>query len=212
MQNHSHMLVCIGASFKKLAKMLGVSEEEGLRLFELYWEAVPALKELKDRVEKFWESTGKKYILSIDKRKLFVRSKHSLINLLFQSTGALIMKYGSLETAYRLDQKDLLGDPFFDSRDAKKIFSMIIYHDEQQYDMHSDLITIHKYKTEEEAKENLILTNNGISHVGDEFWVADENVLTTTIEESIKHVCDNFKVKVPIGIEFNVGTNWSECH
>ena len=87
-----------------------------------------ALKELKDRVEKFWESTGKKYILSIDKRKLFVRSKHSLINLLFQSTGALIMKYGSLETAYRLDQKDLLGDPFFDSRDAKKIFSMIIYH------------------------------------------------------------------------------------
>ena len=58
-----------GASFKKLAKMLGVSEEEGLRLFELYWEAVPALKELKDRVEKFWESTGKKYILSIDKRK-----------------------------------------------------------------------------------------------------------------------------------------------
>ena len=84
--------------------------------------------------------------------------------------------------------------------------------DEQQYDMHSDLITIHKYKTEEEAKENLILTNNGISHVGDEFWVADENILTTTIEESIKHVCDNFKVKVPIGIEFNVGTNWSECH
>lgn len=40
---------------------------------------------------------------------------------------------------------------------------MIIYHDEQQYDMHSDLITIHKYKTEEEAKEKLILTNNGIS-------------------------------------------------
>lgn len=100
--------------------MLGVSEEEGLRLFELYWEAVPALKELKDRVEKFWNLLVK-YILSIDKRKLFVRSKHSLINLLFQSTGALIMKYGSLET-YRLDQKGLLGDPFFDSRDAKKYF------------------------------------------------------------------------------------------
>lgn len=120
--------VMYGATYKKLAKMLGVSEEEGKRLFDLYWEGVPALKELKERVEKFWESTGKKYILSIDKRKLFVRSKHSLVNLLFQSTGALIMKYGNLETAKRLDDVNLLGDPFFDTRDAKKVFSMIVYH------------------------------------------------------------------------------------
>ena len=117
-----------GASFKKLAKMLGVSEEEGLRLFELYWEAVPALKELKDRVEKFWESTGKKYILSIDKRKLFVRSKHSLINLLFQSTGALLMKYGTIEICKSLEDQDMLGDPFEDTSDSYKVFQMIVYH------------------------------------------------------------------------------------
>lgn len=117
-----------GASPTKLAKMLKVSEKEGKRLYDLYWDGVPALKELKERLEKFWESTGKRYILSIDKRKLFVRSKHSLINLLFQSAGSLLMKYGNLETAKRLDEAGLLGDPFFDTRDAKKIFSMIIYH------------------------------------------------------------------------------------
>lgn len=197
-----------GASAKKLAKMMSVSDKEGERLYNLYWEAVPALAELKARVEKFWESTGKKYILSIDKRKLFVRSKHSLVNLLFQSTGSLIMKYGTLETAKRLDEKGLLGDPFYDLRDAKKIFSLIIYHDEQQYDMHPDLIPIYKYSTKEEAEANLIVSNNGVSHVGDEYWVAGENILTTTIDESIKYACDNFKLRVPINVEFNIGRCW----
>lgn len=120
--------ILYGASYKKLIKMLGLSDKEAKKMFELYWDGVPALKELSKRVADFWESTGKRYILSIDKRKLFVRSKHSLVNLLFQSTGALIMKYGNLETAKRLDDLGLLGDPLFDTRDAKKIFSMIIYH------------------------------------------------------------------------------------
>lgn len=197
-----------GASYKKLAKMLAISEKEGERLYDLYWDGVPALKELRDKVEKFWESTGKKYILSIDKRKLFVRSKHSLINLLFQSTGSLIMKYGNIEVAKRLDDLGLLGDPFYDERDAKKIFSMIIYHDEAQYSVHPDLISIKKYKTEEEAKANLIVHNNGVSHVGDEFWITEENILSKTLDESIQLVCDNFKIKVPIGIEYQVGADW----
>lgn len=204
--------ILYGASYKKLIKMLKISDAEAKRMFDLYWEGVPALKELSTRVESFWNSTGKKYILAIDKRKLFVRSKHSLVNLLFQSTGALIMKYGNLETAKRLDELGILGDPFFDTRDAKKIFQMIIYHDEAQYDVHPDLIPIHKYKTEEEAKANLIVSNNGVSHVGDEFWIAGENILSKTLDDSIKFACDSFKMRVPIGIEFNVGTTWAECH
>lgn len=204
--------VMYGASYKKLAKMLNVSDEEGQRLFDLYWEGVPSLRELKERVEQFWESTGNKYILSIDRRKLFVRSRHSLINLLFQSTGSLIMKYGNLETAKRLDEMDLLGDPFYDTRDAKKIFSMIIYHDEAQYSVHPDLINILKFNNEEDAKAALEVHNNGVSHVGDEFWIAQSNILNETLDASIKHICDNFRIRVDIGIEWQVGMNWADCH
>lgn len=81
-----------------------------------------------------------------------------------------------------------------------------------QYDVHPDLLPIHKYSTEEEAKANLIVHNNGISHVGDEFWISGENILSKTLDESIKYACDNFKMRVPITIEYNVGIDWQTCH
>lgn len=86
--------VTYGASAGKLAKTLGQPEKRGKVLFEAFWQANRGLKELKDRVEYFWEKQGHKvWIPAIDGRRLHSRSQHSLINLLFQSTGAIIVDY-----------------------------------------------------------------------------------------------------------------------
>ena len=203
-----------GAQPNKLAKMLRISDKESKRLFELYWEGVPALTQLKSKVESFWEQTNKEYILSIDKRKLLVRSKHSVVNLLFQSTGALIMKYTTIEMCKRLDALGLLGDPLKDSADSKKVFLMIVYHDELQVSCHPSMFDILKFDNEEDAETYAKLTSKSgsSSHVGDEYWAAPESVLSKLVDDSVKHVNDMFKLRVNLGVEWKVGTNWGDTH
>lgn len=86
--------VTYGASAGKLAKTLGKPEKHGKVLFDQFWKVNKGLKEFKDRLEYFWEKEGnKKWISAIDGRRLHSRSKHSLVNLCFQSTGAIIVDY-----------------------------------------------------------------------------------------------------------------------
>lgn len=109
--------VTYGSAPKKLAATLGLPESRGKELFDAFWEANPALKKLKDGIESFWiNKTKKTWIPGIDGRKLYSRSQHSLVNLLFQSTGAIIVDYslclfdkqmGGLEI-------DELGRPYYD--------------------------------------------------------------------------------------------------
>lgn len=124
--------VTYGASAGKLAKTLGQPERKGKILFEAFWAANPGLKQLKDQIEYNWQKQGGKvWILGIDGRRLHSRSQHSLINLLFQSTGAIIVDYA----AALFDQKmgemfmDNQGRPFYQYK--KKIVRRVGYwHDE----------------------------------------------------------------------------------
>lgn len=82
--------VLYGSSPKKLATTLGKPESEGKRLYDAFWDSNPALKALKENVERYWETKGKKkYLPAIDGRLLNTRSKHSLINIIMQSGGAI---------------------------------------------------------------------------------------------------------------------------
>lgn len=119
-----------GAQPAKLGKMLLLSPDEAVDMYNNYWDSLPALKELKEKVEMFWESTNKSYILAIDKRKLMARSKHSLLNLLFQGSGSLSVKYTVVLTAQKLEELGLLGNVLEDNLEESlnKIYSMIIYH------------------------------------------------------------------------------------
>ena len=54
--------------------------------------------------------------------------KHSLINLLFQSAGALACKYAVLYMCQILENKGLLGDPFIHTEKDQKVYLMIVYH------------------------------------------------------------------------------------
>ena len=119
-----------GAGVEKVKKMLDVSLEEAQRIYDEYWNAVPALKALRDNVEKFWESTNKTYVVAGDGRKLMARSQHSLLNLLFQSLGSLAMKYTYVLTCQELEKNNNLGNMLVHTKEElkNKANSMIIYH------------------------------------------------------------------------------------
>lgn len=83
-----------GGGPPKLADTLGVSKKKGEELHKAFWESNTALCSLRDNLVKYWKTRGKsKFIIGLDGRKVFTRSEHSLINTLFQSAGAIVMKH-----------------------------------------------------------------------------------------------------------------------
>ena len=117
-----------GAAAPKLQKMLGLSPSEADQMYEDYWDAVPPLKKLRDDLVAYWERVDKDHIVGIDGRKLRARSPHSLINLLFQSAGAILAKWAIVRIAERLEKENLLGNPFIHTKDEVKVWQMIVYH------------------------------------------------------------------------------------
>lgn len=108
--------VTYGASATKLAKTLGKPTKDGKLLFDNFWKVNKGLKELKDRIEYFWERQGgSKWIPAIDGRRLQSRSKHSLVNLCFQSTGAIIVDYALCLFDMKMGglKLDELGRPYY---------------------------------------------------------------------------------------------------
>lgn len=124
-----------GCSAVKLAKTLGKPEHEGKILYDKFWEVNEALGKLKEAVEKYYDTTGKKtYIPAIDGRLLTVRSKHSLINLLFQSCLAVLMEhvccvFDSKMGDMHLDEK---GRPFYLYKNKHVVRRRTFTHDEVQ--------------------------------------------------------------------------------
>lgn len=83
-----------GGSGSKLAKTLGLPESEGDRLYDAFWNANLPLKLFREKLTLFWETTGgKKRLKGIDGRWLMTRSKHSLVNTVFQNAGGTVMDY-----------------------------------------------------------------------------------------------------------------------
>ncbi len=82
--------ITYGASPTKLAKVLSKPAKQAKQLYDAFWEANIGLKQLKDMVEEAYEKRG--YLLALDGRPLTIRYKHALINTLFQSAGAIVMK------------------------------------------------------------------------------------------------------------------------
>lgn len=117
--------ILYGCSVKKLESMLGYTNEQAKKFYDDYWDAVPALRDLKKNLEKFWEENGKNYVPGIDGRKLNTRSKHSLINLIFQSCGVVAAKYVTVFLMQDMEKQGLCTDPF---KGTPEVCSMIEYH------------------------------------------------------------------------------------
>jgi len=204
--------VLYGAQAKKLSKMLGVSETEGQRLFNEYWEAVPALKELKERVERAWEASGKRTIPGLDGRLLNTRSKHSLLNVLFQSGGAISAKWATVLIAQEAERLGLLGDPFLHTKKDVKLWLMIAYHDECQFAMHPSLLKVTNYSTEEEAKLAREDKAGAIGHGAKGYYVTSRTTPVDCIGTGIAQACQELKLRVNLGFEYISGLSWRDCH
>lgn len=79
-----------GCSPNKLAATLFKPPEMAKQLYNDFWDANPALKELVRLLEEQLNSRG--YLVSIDGRPLSIRYKHARLNTLLQSAGAIVMK------------------------------------------------------------------------------------------------------------------------
>ena len=74
-----------------LAKTLGCSLAEAEEYHKLYWELNWSLDEFVNQVKRAWVQNNKKYVLTIDRSKIYTRAEHSIANCVMQSTGAKIM-------------------------------------------------------------------------------------------------------------------------
>ena len=117
--------ILYGCSPKKLEDMLSFTPEQAKQFYDDYWDAVPALRDFKKAVEEFWDKNGKNYVPGADGRKLNTRSKHSLMNLLFQSFGVIAMKYVTILLIQDMENKGYCTDPF---KGTPEVCSMIEYH------------------------------------------------------------------------------------
>jgi DNA polymerase I-like protein with 3'-5' exonuclease and polymerase domains len=98
-----------GAGAKKVGSVIDVTASEqkqyeiGKKTIDTFYENLPAIKKLKDKIDD--RITDRGYLLGIDGRHLQIRSRHSALNQLLQSTGAVLMKkatcilYDDLEAA-----------------------------------------------------------------------------------------------------------------
>jgi len=92
------LIYCVlyGGGAKKTGSIIApdLSEDgqyrQGKKTIDTFYQNLPAIKELKDLIEERIAFRG--YLTGIDGRRLQIRSKHSALNQLLQSTGAISVK------------------------------------------------------------------------------------------------------------------------
>lgn len=204
-----------GAAYQKLKKMLGLTDEQAKALFDAYWDAVEPLKNLRDAVGSSWEARGKSFVIGVDGRKIVTRSKHSLLNALFQSGGVICAKYVTVFITQLLEEQGYKCNPF--KYDTLDMCGMIEYHDECQEAVNPSLIKYEVFNTEEEANE-FIETWEGeqlgsvVEGKNGTFVIALPNPVSKAITKAIDMTVEEVKLKVPLGCEWVVHKNWYGCH
>jgi len=204
--------ILYGAQPKKIAKMLRVSLDRAKEIYNEFWEAVPALKELKEKAEQYWESTGKKFILGIDGRKINIRSKHSILNALFQSAGVICAKYVNIFSMQYLEERGYVIDPFLKEPD---VCEMIAYHDECQLFIKKSIVKFETFGSKEEAEQFVKDWKGGqLSAIseGNKWYITLPNDVSEAIEHSIRKTEKLLKLNVPLGFEWIVNKTWYGCH
>jgi len=94
-----------GAGDEKIGSIIKGNREDGKRLRERFLTGLPALRTLKERVDRAAE---KGYLKGLDGRKILLRHKHAALNTLLQGGGAIVMKKGLviLDNHIRLNTLD----------------------------------------------------------------------------------------------------------
>ena len=119
-----------GAQPAKVAEIMDCNLAKGTQTFNKFWASYRCLDEFKNILTGVWEDRKKEskggygYLKGLDGRKLYARSKHSLVNLMFQSAGSIVVKKALTLIHERIKEHGL---------DA---YQCIFYHDELEYICH----------------------------------------------------------------------------
>ena len=130
-------LLAFGGGAPKLSSSLGLSQAEGKKAFDNYWESNKGLGLLKKQVESYFDTTGKKkYIPGIDGRIVSVRGKNVLLSCLGQGCGAIAMSYAAclMDTWLGDMYLDDLGRPYY-LLDGKVVKRISMVHDEYSFEV-----------------------------------------------------------------------------
>lgn len=202
-----------GANWLKIKKMTRKTEAEAKALVDGFWDQVVALKEFRDKVVEYWERTDKKYVPAIDGRKIFIRSKHSILNALFQSAGVIFAKYVAVLLMEKMEEEGLCINPFDGVPD---VISMIEYHDEEDLFVNPKFFKFETFETKDGAKafveswEGEQLSAIGEGKKG--YFVCLPNVVSRAITTSMREVEEKLKLNVEMGFEYMLGKTWYDCH
>lgn len=207
--------ILYGCSPKKLEDMLSFTPEQAKQFYDDYWDAVPALRDFKKAVEDFWGKNGKSHVPGADGRKLHTRSKHSLMNLLFQSFGVIAMKYITILLMQDMEKQGYCISPF---KGVPDVCSMIEYHDENQLLTSPKFYKFKVFETEEEAKnftknwDTSLGQLSAIGHSDKGYYIALPNVVSKGVEDAFLKTEELLKINVSLGFEWVVGRTWKDCH
>ena len=116
---------------KKLANVVSVDENVGKELHKLWWDDKKPMQHLREELESTMREKGllvgynrlvdRAYINTIDGRKIYVRTAHSLLNALIQSAGSIVNKYWTCITWKLVKLNRITANPVGN------------FHDEQQW-------------------------------------------------------------------------------
>jgi len=125
-----------GCQSTRLADTLNIPQGKAKELYEGFWDTNTALKGLRDTLATHWKQRDSKSLLcALTGHTLLSRSEHSLVNLLFQHTGAIIMDY-----SLALMDRWLGGIKYDDNNLPTYIYKgyevrrVIYYHDEAAWE------------------------------------------------------------------------------
>lgn len=209
-----------GAQAAKVAKTIGSDLRVGQQVFDAFWQAAAPLKKLKDALQKHWESNNKKYILTIDNRKVPTRAAHAILNSLFQSAGVICAKKTMIIWERKMREHGLLVD-FWTEDWKNKLWAqqMIAYHDEAQIEVSKKLVKFKIFASKEECNyfrkeqyetEGLIWAEVHESPKGG--WFTAYSLPGQLVVEAVKETTEFYKLNCPLSADYVLGTSWANCH
>ena len=202
--------IMYGATKKKIALMASVKPEIGQFLIDAFWDSNEGLKQAKEALEQYWVAADKKYIMGIDGRKIFTRSKHSLLNALFQSTGAIIMDFAGCWADEAIHNKYHLN--------AERT---LYVHDEYQWNHAKNEIKVITFPDQEpdvefKKKVKPSQIKNGVQWSTPKFkdgqWIQYYSQVGELIAKGIEAAGEYYKMNLPFPGEYMVGETWADCH
>jgi len=203
------------AQAARVAKIVGCDLPTAQIIFDAFWVQAAPLKELKENMQKYWETTGqKKFLLGLDGRKLPIRSKGNVINTAFQSAGVICAKKAMVIHDRKLKEHGFIVD-FFSEDYKSSTFAqqMIAYHDEAQIEVTRDMVQFKMFKTEEEGKAFRVEnpTWGELAHT-EKGWYSAYSLPGVLATQAVKEAGEYYELNVELTAGYIIHRNWYGCH